>query len=621
MDQQAPAPSGNKRKRLTKKQKARSGAKALGADVAKFQRGESVPTKRIADQKTRGEMGRSEWMAQEAAVRAAKSEILQPHEAGFLEAEGMEKTFKFTQDLIRENVDKASARKIFELKLEYGQYKLRYSRNGRHLLMGGQKGHVALLDWHSGKLQTEFYVNESCRDVSFLHNETLYAVAQKKYVFIYDTKGVEIHKLKHHVEPMRLEFLPYHLLLCSVGNAGFLKYQDVSTGDLVAEHRTGKGKCDCLRQNHTNAIMHLGHGNGTVSLWSPSVNKPLVSMLAHRGPVRAIALDQGGNYMATTGMDGYVKCWDVRTFRMVHAYTTVRPADGLDISQNGLLAVGQGSHVQVWKDALQSKQRSPYMSHEMPARQVSECRFCPFEDVLGVGHSDGFASLAVPGAAFANFDSFEANPYQTQKQQREAEVKGLLEKLRPEMITLDANFIGTVADHDRKVEQGRASQVARKKAQADSSDEEEGVQEAEAEKKKKEKRKKRGRSTAQKRFHKKQTNVEDNAKQRAVRHLPAYLPALTHASSRRFATLCLLLKLALGVCRTSRSEKRKKRGRGRKSTSASWLRKERLEGWLRTSRWSRARSIDSHSRRSIAAPCRAAMRCAALCGRCIVERH
>ena len=151
--------------------------------------------------------------------------------------------------------------------------------------------------------------------------------------------------------------------------------------------------------------------------------------------------------MATTGMDGYVKCWDVRTFGMVHAYTTIRPADGLDISQNGLLSVGQGSHVQVWKDALQSKQRSPYMSHELPGRQVSECRFCPFEDVLGVGHSDGFASLAVPGSAFANFDSFEANPFQTKKQRQEAEVKTLLEKLRPEMITLDANFIGTVADH------------------------------------------------------------------------------------------------------------------------------------------------------------------------------
>ena len=30
--------------------------------------------------------------------------------------------------------------------------------------------------------------------------------------------------------------------------------------------------------------------------------------------------------MATTGMDGYVKCWDVRTSRMLHAYTTLRPA-------------------------------------------------------------------------------------------------------------------------------------------------------------------------------------------------------------------------------------------------------------------------------------------------------
>lgn len=545
--QGVPGEGKKKRKRLTKKQKMRQGliAKPVSA-VAKYKRGEQVATKRISDLKVRGEMGRSEFLAQEAAVRAAKSEVLQPHEAGFLEAEGMEKTFKFTQDMIRENVDKASARKIFDLKLDYGQYKLRYSRNGRHLLMGGQKGHVALMEWGSGKLKTELFVNESCRDVSFLHNETLFAVAQKKYVFIYDSKGVEIHKLKHHIEPMRLDFLPYHLLLVSVGNAGFLKYQDVSTGDLVAEHRTGKGKCECLRQNHTNAIMHLGHGNGTVSLWSPSVNKPLVSMLAHRGPVRAIALDQGGNYMATTGMDGYVKCWDVRTFGMVHAYTTIRPADGLDISQNGLLSVGQGSHVQVWKDALQSKQRSPYMSHELPSRQVSECRFCPFEDVLGVGHSDGFASLAVPGSAFANFDSFEANPFQTKKQRQEAEVKTLLEKLRPEMITLDANFIGTVADHERKIEKSRASQSDRRKAQSkkadgdgsEDSDDEDGAREAESEKTKKEKRKKRGRSTAMKRFHKKQANVEDVTKQRAVRdtQISSPLPSAHCCDSRLLCT-------------------------------------------------------------------------------------
>lgn len=50
----------------------------------------------------------------------------------------------------------------------------------------------------------------------FLHDQSFYAVAQKKYVFIYDRDGVEIHRLKSHIEPTRLEFLPYHWLLVSV---------------------------------------------------------------------------------------------------------------------------------------------------------------------------------------------------------------------------------------------------------------------------------------------------------------------------------------------------------------------------------------------------------------------
>ena len=50
----------------------------------------------------------------------------------------------------------------------------------------------------------------------FLHDHSHYAVAQKKYVFIYDRDGVELHCLKSHVEPTRLEFLPYHWLLASI---------------------------------------------------------------------------------------------------------------------------------------------------------------------------------------------------------------------------------------------------------------------------------------------------------------------------------------------------------------------------------------------------------------------
>ena len=52
--------------------------------------------------------------------------------------------------------------------------------------------------------------------LSFLHDHSHYAVAQKKYVFIYDRDGVELHRLKSHLEPTQLEFLPYHWLLASI---------------------------------------------------------------------------------------------------------------------------------------------------------------------------------------------------------------------------------------------------------------------------------------------------------------------------------------------------------------------------------------------------------------------
>ncbi len=35
-------------------------------------------------------------------------------------------------------------------------------------------------------------VKETTRDVCFLHNETFFAAAQKKYVYIYDKRGIEV---------------------------------------------------------------------------------------------------------------------------------------------------------------------------------------------------------------------------------------------------------------------------------------------------------------------------------------------------------------------------------------------------------------------------------------------
>jgi U3 small nucleolar RNA-associated protein 7 len=38
---------------------------------------------------------------------------------------------------------------VFDLKLEeLGPYNVDFTRSGRFLLMGGRKGHLALMDWH-----------------------------------------------------------------------------------------------------------------------------------------------------------------------------------------------------------------------------------------------------------------------------------------------------------------------------------------------------------------------------------------------------------------------------------------------------------------------------------------
>ena len=89
------------------------------------------------------------------------------------------------------------------------------------------------------------------------------------------------------------------------------------------------------------------------------------------------------------------------------------------------------------------------MTHPIPHRPLSSIRFCPFQDIVTVGHSAGLSSLLVPGAGEPNFDSGEADPFEGRNARREREVRALLDKLAPDTIVLDPEIIGGIAEGPR----------------------------------------------------------------------------------------------------------------------------------------------------------------------------
>ncbi|TFY60841.1 hypothetical protein EVJ58_g4893 [Rhodofomes roseus] len=409
----------------------------------------------IQDKKLRAQLTRQSTQSARSKALVKDAELLLTEEAGLMEVEGdVEKTWRIGQNEIVQAAGQEAAQGRKEWKLDGGPYRSRYTRNGRHLAIVGRKGHVATFDWQTGTMHAELQLRETCRDITFLHDHSHFAVAQQKYVYIYDRDGVELHQLKSHIEPTRLEFLPYHWLLASVGNAGYLKYQDTSTGQLLVEHRTKLGAPSAMTQNAHNAVIHLGHANGTVTLWTPNLPHPAVRLLAHLGPVASVSVDPStaGRYMSTAGQDGLVKVWDCRNWKGAVRTWNARGGGGeVEWSQRGALAVASGGSVNVYtKPSIQTPLAatvSPplYLTHPIPHRPLTSLRFCPFHDVLTVGHNAGLSSIIVPGSGEPNFDSAEADPFENKRARREREVKGLLDKIQPDMIALDPEFVGSLA--------------------------------------------------------------------------------------------------------------------------------------------------------------------------------
>ncbi|KXN86238.1 U3 small nucleolar RNA-associated protein 7 [Leucoagaricus sp. SymC.cos] len=224
-----------------------------------------------------------------------------------------------------------------------------------------------------------------------------------------------------------------------------------------------------MTQNLHNAVIHLGHQNGCVTLWTPNLPYPAVQLLAHLGPVSSVSVDpsSGERYIATAGKDGTVKVWDCRNWKGTLREWSVRGSGSeteLDWSQRGLLSVASGGSVNVYSPSTIHQQFNghvqpslyltrPISSRPLPisSRPLTSPRFTPFQDVLTIGHNAGISSILVPGSGEPNFDSSEADPFESRKARREREVKGLLDKIPPDLITLDPEFVGTFAEPSKLV--------------------------------------------------------------------------------------------------------------------------------------------------------------------------
>jgi len=405
-------------------------------------RGQQVDIKKIKSRFKQKEQRKREKRLEFAAEQTVRAEVLLAEEAGFLEGDDdHEFTGQIQQQEIKRAVDDESAAKSFDLNLqEFGPYKVSYTRNGRYLLLGGRKGHVAAFDWTSKSLMCEVNAMESVHSVTWLHTENLFAVAQKKWTYVYDNQGIEIHCIKKMNNITNLEYLPYHFLLTGASEQGNLTWLDVSVGKIVKDTFTKMGRLDVMCQNPANAVIHLGHSKGTVTMWTPNMQESCAKMLVHQQPVRSVAVDRSGNYMATSATDRTVKIWDIRAFKCLHEYKIGGGASSMKFSQKNLLAVSFGNRVEVYKDPTKGELKYPYLKHQV-FKTVTELEFCPYEDVLGIGHGAGFSSVLVPGSGEPNFDALESNPYRTVKQRREAEVKMLLDKIPAELITLDGDSL------------------------------------------------------------------------------------------------------------------------------------------------------------------------------------
>ncbi|CCW68284.1 unnamed protein product [Phytomonas sp. Hart1] len=423
------------------------------------------------------ETRRREHLNRQASKKLAHASLYQRWESDDtgLELDEREVADRITQDDIQQAVDIQTQHKKYELLLDkLGPYKINFTTNGTHLLLAGLRGHLANIRWKSFQLEGETQLKDKLNDATFLVDHTMTAVAQKRYVYMYTKEGTEMHILSKFAHMDRLGYLPKHMLLVATSSVfSVMQYLDISTGVELGTKTPAimRDPASCLAVNPGNGVVASCDLRGVLKFWSPTVLDPLVQLKAHKGVVDDIAFHPNGRFFLTLGGDHKLKVWDCRTLRALEEYAITYDFHTMDISAKGLVALGGGTNIQIWRDMFTSKKpNAPYMKFGLGYGKIAHhVKFCPFEDVLGVGHTKGFTSLLIPGSGEPNPDFFYANPHETERHRKERVVTNLLDKLPPDTISMDVQIPGVdevrLAEYTENVRLNRKAKAIREKKQ------------------------------------------------------------------------------------------------------------------------------------------------------------
>ena len=141
----------------------------------------------IPDKKLRGALKKGEQLDRDAVERAAGVEYwLNTQQGGELVPENdLEKTWRLKQDDVADLVEVGAAAKRFDLTLKgLGPYTCNYSRDGRWLLLGGRKGHVAMVDWSRHKVRRSGYSPNVSEEEGKRWENTARSFCAKRFVCV-----------------------------------------------------------------------------------------------------------------------------------------------------------------------------------------------------------------------------------------------------------------------------------------------------------------------------------------------------------------------------------------------------------------------------------------------------